>query len=75
MWRTRIVRNLDARDPIERRFNDLGLALLRNLSRPQCFGPTTYEDMAELVAVSWDEVLPWTISDEWFEKVSTSCKR
>jgi hypothetical protein len=66
-WRIGYTRELvaDPRNFIERRFDDLTLALLINRSRPQMCGPTTLQAMAELVEVTRDEVLPWEVSDEW----------
>jgi hypothetical protein len=64
-WRFGGTRELvaDPRNFLERRWDDLALALIINRSRAQMHGPTTLEAMAELAEVARDEILPWEI--EW----------
>jgi hypothetical protein len=54
----------DPRSYVERRFDDLGLALLINRSRPQMCGETTLQAKADLVNETGDAVMPWSFENE-----------
>lgn len=62
-WRVRTTVQVDGRDFILRRFNDLQLGLVINRHRAQMYGPTDYQAKADLVAVSIEDGdrLPWEL--------------